>query len=310
MKSILFLILSLIIVVAQNDLVIFTSGQERFKVILNGVPQNVEFQSNVRITRVTQPKVQARIKFENERIQDVVQPIFFMWNSEQKRNWEFIYQLKKTKSGKWKLFLYSADPMNGIVEPQVPEGQISVPYHDDNEWIYHPPANPSSPSPQQQTVTTSTVVSTGNQGSGGAGIQIIVPGSQGSVTFQTSGQTSQTITTSTTITTHSNSAHSNNPHQACLVNASRFENIKAQIKSKNFENSKLEIAKQIARSNCLKSEQIREIMRLFGFENSRLEFAKYAYKFTLDKQNYFLVNDAFEFETSIDELNKHIQNSH
>jgi hypothetical protein len=47
-------------------------------------------------------------------------------------------------------------------------------------------------------------------------------------------------------------------------------------------------------------------MKLFSFESSRLEFAKFAYKYTWDINNYFLLNDAFDFESSIDELNKYI----
>jgi hypothetical protein len=49
-------------------------------------------------------------------------------------------------------------------------------------------------------------------------------------------------------------------------------------------------------------------MLLFDFEQSRLNYAKYAYGYTYDKGNYFNVNDAFDFETSIQELNNHIGN--
>jgi hypothetical protein len=48
-------------------------------------------------------------------------------------------------------------------------------------------------------------------------------------------------------------------------------------------------------------------MQLFTYEDSKLEFAKYAYDYTYDIDNYFMVNDAFEFETSIDELNEYIE---
>jgi hypothetical protein len=47
-------------------------------------------------------------------------------------------------------------------------------------------------------------------------------------------------------------------------------------------------------------------MLLFTFENNRLDFAKFAYAYTFDTGNYYLVNDAFTFETSIDELNAYI----
>jgi hypothetical protein len=85
-----------------------------------------------------------------------------------------------------------------------------------------------------------------------------------------------------------------------------FEAAKITISKASFDDSKLTIAKQIASSNCLLASQIRDIMRLFAFESTRLEFAKFAYPFCYDKGNYFLVNDAFTFSSSIDELNKFI----
>ncbi|MCX7728498.1 MAG: DUF4476 domain-containing protein [Bacteroidia bacterium] len=47
-------------------------------------------------------------------------------------------------------------------------------------------------------------------------------------------------------------------------------------------------------------------MKLFSFEETRLEFAKYAYSKVIDKENYYQVNDAFQFENSIEELNNSI----
>ncbi len=86
-----------------------------------------------------------------------------------------------------------------------------------------------------------------------------------------------------------------------------FDQAKASISSKNFEDSKLTIAKQIIQGNCLLSSQVREMLELFSFEDTRLNFAKFAYAYTLDLGNYYKVNDAFKFELSIDELNKFIQ---
>ena len=50
-------------------------------------------------------------------------------------------------------------------------------------------------------------------------------------------------------------------------------------------------------------------MQLFNFESSRLEFAKFAYPYTFDQGNYYKLNDAFQFESSIDELNEFVKNS-
>lgn len=74
------------------------------------------------------------------------------------------------------------------------------------------------------------------------------------------------------------------------------------IKGKSFEDTKLDLAKQVVRANCMSSKQIAEVMRAMTFEDSRLEFAEFAYKYCVDPNQYYLVNDAFEFELTIEEL--------
>lgn len=67
------------------------------------------------------------------------------------------------------------------------------------------------------------------------------------------------------------------------------------------------LAKQVTGSNCLSAVQIKEITMLFDFEADRIEYAKFAHSRCNDPQNYFLINDAFQFESTIDELNQFIK---
>ena len=86
----------------------------------------------------------------------------------------------------------------------------------------------------------------------------------------------------------------------------QFADAKRSIDSKTFEDSKLTVAKQITGANCLTADQVRTIMSGFSFEDSKLEYAKFAYDKTFDIGNYYNLNDAFDFESSIDELNQYI----
>ncbi len=86
-----------------------------------------------------------------------------------------------------------------------------------------------------------------------------------------------------------------------------FDTAKASVASKGFDDTRLTVAKQIAKSNCLTTTQIKDIMSVFGFEETKLEFAKYAYDFCYDKNQYYLINDAFSFDSTIDELNTFIE---
>jgi len=65
------------------------------------------------------------------------------------------------------------------------------------------------------------------------------------------------------------------------------------IKSKPSDNSKLQISKQLLRSSCLSSKQVKDIAFLFEDDILRLKFTKAAYKRTIDKQNFYGVFDTF-----------------
>ncbi|GIV29047.1 MAG: hypothetical protein KatS3mg028_0113 [Bacteroidia bacterium] len=141
----------------------------------------------------------------------------------------------------------------------------------------------------------------------GANIQIHDGISTSTNAGYTTSVVSTTVTSSSAAPAASSTIHPSQPVAIkCSVSPKEFETIKKNISSKAFEDSKLTLAKQISDAKCLKSEQIRDIMKLFSFEETRLEFAKYAYKRVADKDNYYLVNDAFQFENSIEELNESI----
>jgi hypothetical protein len=85
-----------------------------------------------------------------------------------------------------------------------------------------------------------------------------------------------------------------------------FNNAMNTINNQTFEENKLQIARQVIGSNCITSAQVAQIMAGFTFEESKLDFAKFAYGRTFDIGNYFVVNNAFEFSSSVDELNAFI----
>lgn len=92
------------------------------------------------------------------------------------------------------------------------------------------------------------------------------------------------------------------------MNPQDFGELKALIEHESFDDSRLTIAKQVVASNHLTAAQITEICRLFSFEDNALEFAKYAYPYCVDPNRYYLVNQAFKYESSKSELNKIIGN--
>ncbi|MDD4216524.1 MAG: DUF4476 domain-containing protein [Bacteroidales bacterium] len=131
-----------------------------------------------------------------------------------------------------------------------------------------------------------------------------------------------TTTTTTTITSSSNfdtsdlvvveDGESNytpvNSRCAYSMSSDEFAEAIQSVKSKSFEDSKLTTAKQICKANCMTAEQVRDMNKVFGFEDTKLEFAKYAYDFVYDSSKYYKVNDSFEFEMTIEELDEFLEN--
>src|SRR5688572_7588983 len=91
------------------------------------------------------------------------------------------------------------------------------------------------------------------------------------------------------------------------MNNTDFTQAKETLRREWFENTRLETAKQIIDRNYFTSQQVKEIVLLFTFENNRLDIAKYAYGKTVDKGNYFMLNDAFTFNNNKEALKEYIR---
>jgi len=91
-----------------------------------------------------------------------------------------------------------------------------------------------------------------------------------------------------------------------VMNQQEFNSALQHIRSQSFDDSKLRVARQIARGNALRSNQVKRIARQFSFESTRLKFAKFAYQRVVDPQNYYRVNEAFSFSSSVRNLDRYI----
>jgi len=91
------------------------------------------------------------------------------------------------------------------------------------------------------------------------------------------------------------------------MNSSDFAKAKASVKAKDFDDSRLSIAKQVIDKNCLSTDQIKQLVELFSFEETNLSFAKMAYSRCSDPQNYYQINDVFDFDASTEELEAYIK---
>lgn len=103
-----------------------------------------------------------------------------------------------------------------------------------------------------------------------------------------------------------NSAHNHGPP---AMHPQAFQRAKRSVNVQNFEQDRLRVAKQIVRANALRAVQVKQLVALMSFESSRLKLAKMAYSHVIDPDRYYLVNDAFRFNSSVRELDNHIANA-
>jgi len=293
-----------------SNAIFFSENGERFNLVLNGILQNEKAETNVKLTGLNAPTYKTRILFADKTLGYVDYTLNFI-----NMGAEVTYTIKKNSKGAYVVRYVSEVPL-AQAPPASPNQAVIV-------YSTPPPLGSSTTTTHQTTTTTSgspdnVSINMGVNADGmGGGVSMNVSGMNGNME---STSTTTTTTTHTTSTTYQEPApvaappaqvvyvDGYNGKIGCPVPMSRgdFESFKGSLSSKSFEDSKMTLAKQVLNNNCLTSSQVREIMSLFSFEQTKLDFAKYAYGHTYDLGNFYKVNDAFGFESSIDELNEYI----
>jgi hypothetical protein len=98
----------------------------------------------------------------------------------------------------------------------------------------------------------------------------------------------------------------NNNGYGRVVSYETFQSMKQSLRRESFENSRVTMAKQMIDRNSFEAAQVREMLQMFSFESNKLELAKYAYRNTVDRNNFYAVYDVFSFSSSRDELSRYI----
>ncbi|MCC6384076.1 MAG: DUF4476 domain-containing protein [Bacteroidia bacterium] len=321
MKKSGLLLLSLVfsmVVKAQvkSNVILFTDNGEKFTAIMNGLRMNEEPATHVKMTDLTGEFYKLKVIFADPALGESS----FNLNLSMNMGMETTCNITKNKKGNYVLRYMGSVPLAEAAPP--PPGTETV--------VYSENLPPESAVVTHEVTTTTTQTGTTdnvslnmgvNMGGTGAGVNINISGMDPNLN---SSQTTVTHTTTTTTTTTSGTPlpppppPSPAPPSAYLpgytgpigcpipISPGEFAELKQSISSKSFEESKMTIAKQVVANSCLLTSQVKELMLLFSFEDSRLDLAKFAYGRTYDIGNYYKVNDAFTFESSIDELNQYI----
>jgi len=340
--TILLCALSSVQMFSQASAVVFSEAGENFTVFLNGEKKNSSPQPNVKIQGLTSEFYQARIDFEDPMLKDFAEGNFAVQFGS-----EVTYIVKKNKKGEYVLRYYGqTDGAGGEQVTQAHSEVKSFAEVDDTEHQAEDvqinqtisiQEQPAAKTTVTQTTTTTTkaqpatpaTTSGGNVSMGinvdGVNMGISINASDLEMDFEETHQT--TVTTTTTTTTSQQEpapapkpaprpaakpAPAPAPAQpvgrcASSMATASFSKAKENISSNSFEDSKMTVAKQVTKANCMTAAQIAEVMGLFSFEESKLQYAKYAYDFCYNQGDYYEVNSAFTFESSIEDLNQYLE---
>ncbi|MBL7918477.1 MAG: DUF4476 domain-containing protein [Bacteroidia bacterium] len=332
MKKLLlgFMLTGAIFAKAQNNLVLFSENGEKFHLYLNGVKQNLDPETNVKVIDLIHPTYKLKVVFEDKAKGIVDQTVYLMDGGENVKNKEFVSSIKLTGKGVYKIRPVSVADINQSQpnsDQTVVHYSTTEPTPNDNHEV-NTNVNSGGLNTNVQVTETTTQTQTNGMNTnvgvnvGGVGISINVNDNMGGMNNSNTTVTSQTITTSSSSSSSDNYTQQNTTTKnggtktqvattsgACSspMSASAFNDAKSSISSKSFDETRLKVAKQIIDNNCLSSNQVKEIMLLFSFEETRLDLAKHAYSHTFDPNNYYKLNDAFTFETSVDDLDAYIK---
>jgi hypothetical protein len=297
----------------KSNVILFTDHGEKFTAILNGLRMNDEPATHVKITDLTGEFYKLKVIFADVSLGEKT----FNLNLSMNPGHETTFNITRNKKGEYVLRYMGSVPLAEALP--APAGIRTVVY---SESL--PPENAPIRQTVTQQVTTTTQSTTTEQVNVNMGVQVGETG--GNISINISGTDPDAVTQQTTTVTHTVTTTTTTtgapvppppppvylPGYTGLIGCpyplspAEFADLKRSIATKSFEDSKLTIAKQVISNACLLSSQVKELMLLFSFEESRLDLAKFAYGRTYDIGNYYQVNDAFTFETSIEELNEYI----
>lgn len=303
-----------------GSLTVFSQNGDKFFLFLDGVKQNEEARSDIRVQQIPGLYYNAKIVFKNASLPPIVKNNLYISDGEDVLM-DAAYRLRRDKTGKPKLNFYS---MKTVQPNFIPAPGLFV-YNFGNPDVI---AGSSKPEVPKKTVASNVKGSISN---------IKITSVDDKPTASPKPTASKAVKKPT-----ANKPIANKPAVESKPNASvtavppkaiytkEAENVKLEenkkcngwpmgkadlaaaiktIEASGKEADKLEAAKELITSNCLLVSQVKEFSMLFKNEKARLDFVKYAYKYTSDKRNYAELQKLFSLETSKRELEKFIKGS-
>jgi hypothetical protein len=329
----IFLISSSFLFGQASKIAVFSENGEKFWVVMNGIKQNSQAQTNVKIEGLDQPNYRLRIIFEDDKIKPVDQSVYTK-DVDEKSTFN-TYVLRRNKKGEMQMKINSYQPLESDNNQNKPAEQEVVSYRTDEQTdnelfaVTIPGMDVNikvgNEEPVKEAPAGKTRANTTNSPKSGTEVNVNISDPLGgqnmgmNVNISDESFQSRTSTTTTTTTTTAGpkgkgSGPKTTPNQSggrpkecsAPVSDASFSNMKKSLEKQAFEDTRLKMAKEILKKNCFSCVQLKEMAGIFSFEKNKLELAKFAYDFCSDKGNYYELNEVFSFSSSVDELTDYL----
>ena len=294
---------------AQNNVSVFSEDGLPFYLVLNGIRQNETAETNVRLEGLSAEYYAGKVIFNDGTLGAIEKKFFYVTGAEC-NPCDVTYKIKYDKKGNLVMKPFA---FNSLATAPPPPPNVKV-------VQYNTTPMPQPVVSMQVTETTTTQTTGSSEGinmgvnMNGMNMGVNVNGVNMGVNVNMNdgfGNTSLSSTTTTTTTVVQTQPGAQSPpvvqEVVCpQMTGGSYSALMNSMDDKSFDDDKLVIAKQAGRSNCLTVQQIKGIMNAMSWDEGKLDFAKYAYDNCLDRQNYYQVNDAFEWSSSIDDLDAYM----
>lgn len=295
----------------SSELTFFSENGELFYVILDGIRQNNNPSSNIKIDHLDRPNYRVKIIFDDANFEDINRNIFVQ--DVDNKSVHSVYMIYKNKKNKMDMKMSSFNE----VKPKKESRNEEVIHYHKEEWPLEKPnprINRTSSNTESQDNYDIGISTTGakvkvNQNGQSTNINIRTPKLDDLMNMnfndlQENNKTSEPAKKYNPYETPTNTNNVTTKKCNFAMPSADFNAAVATLKKMSFEETTLKTAKQISKKNCMSVQQIISIIKLFSFEESKLDFAIAAYDNCIDTNNYFKINEHFTFSSSSDSLNE------
>ena len=275
----------------NNDFVFYTDNGDKFTLYLNNVKQNATAATNVKAENISGKSISVRVVFERSGVPTFSRTMSVSSNDKERKvqlvkGRENVYTMK-TVSTTDRHHSSSNNNSTTVVKGSNGSNETKDNGHGGNGGH----GNNNGGHGNNNGGHGNNGHGNGGHGNGGYGNNNHGNGGYGNNGYWNNGY-----------------GPTDNPRCHFPMQQNDFNSLRSQVRARYFDSSRMTVAKQACRYNCMTSDQIRDLCKEFAYESNRLDFAKYAFEYCYDRYRYYIVGQAFTYSSSVDQLNRYITN--